>query len=112
MAVSAVTPRAPLTMALMRLEGTCSSAASALALSLSGFKNSSRKISPGWVVVRVGVIKAVLHAMGSVVVRDLDRRRSFFRPDEANPELVVDPDAVLALAVSFKRFEPVAGRGA
>src|SRR5665213_4375314 len=67
MAVSAVTPRVPLTIALTRLAGTCSSAASALALSFSGLRYSSRRISPGWVVMRVGRLsifcpKTLLHA--------------------------------------------------
>ena len=31
-------------------------------------------------------------------------------PNEADPPLVIDPDAVLAGASGFERFEPVAGR--
>jgi hypothetical protein len=44
----------------------------------------------------------------SVVVHDLDIAWSGQRPDKAYSPLVVDPNAVLALAVSFERFELVA----
>jgi hypothetical protein len=46
----------------------------------------------------------------SVVIHDLDVFSAAGRPAEANPELVVDPDAVLPSAVAPERFEPVAGR--
>jgi hypothetical protein len=48
MAVSAVTLRLPLTISLMRLGGTLISKASLFWLNASGFKNCSRRISPGW----------------------------------------------------------------
>jgi hypothetical protein len=31
-------------------------------------------------------------------------------PSEANPPLVIDPDTVLSLAITFKGFKSVAGR--
>ena len=47
----------------------------------------------------------------SVVVHDLDVvGAAVRRPPEADPPLVVDPDAVLPLAVTPQRFEAVAGR--
>src|SRR6185503_1218987 len=47
-----------------------------------------------------------------VIVDDfhIDRSRTFVRPFEANPPLVVDADAVLAFAVSHQCFKPVAGQ--
>jgi hypothetical protein len=43
-------------------------------------------------------------------VRDLDLYRAFRRPNEANPELVVDPDRVLSLAIVCKRLKSIAWR--
>jgi len=43
-----------------------------------------------------------------VVVNDFNVFWSSFRPDEAEPELVVDADAVLAMAVSAKRLQAIA----
>ena len=48
--------------------------------------------------------------LAPVVIGHFDVGRSFGRPLEANPELVVDPDRMLSLAVAAKRFKPVAGR--
>ena len=47
-----------------------------------------------------------------VIINNLYIRgsRGSFGPFEANPPLVVDADAVLALAVTFERFETVAGQ--
>jgi hypothetical protein len=45
-----------------------------------------------------------------VVVHDLDLARARRRPAEADPELVVDADAVLAGSSPFQGFEPVARR--
>jgi len=44
-----------------------------------------------------------------VVVHYLDVRRAFRRPDKAHPELVVDPDRVLPLAIARQRLKTVAG---
>jgi hypothetical protein len=41
---------------------------------------------------------------------DIDGTGGTFRPFEANPPLVIDADAVLALAVALERFEPIAGQ--
>jgi hypothetical protein len=48
----------------------------------------------------------------SVVVHDLDVVGAVRRPPEADPPLVVDPDAVLPVAVTPQRFEAVARRDA
>jgi len=40
---------------------------------------------------------------------DIDGTGGTFRPFEANPPLVIDADAVLALSVPSQRFETVAG---
>jgi hypothetical protein len=45
-----------------------------------------------------------------MVVHDFDLRRAFRRPNEAHPELVVDSDRVLPLAIRRKRFKAIAGR--
>jgi len=43
-----------------------------------------------------------------VIVNDLDLLRPGFRPDKADPELVIDSDAVLAMAVPPERFQAIA----
>jgi hypothetical protein len=45
-----------------------------------------------------------------VVVHDLDLRRAFRGPNKAYPELVVDPDRVLPLAIARQRLKTVAWR--
>jgi hypothetical protein len=48
-----------------------------------------------------------------VVVRDLNFFfGALFGPDEANPELIVDPDRVLTNPVARKFFQVIAGRRA
>lgn len=49
-------------------------------------------------------------AFNSVVIDDLDVPHAVLGPDEADAKLVVDANAVLALAVSRQRFQPVARR--
>jgi len=39
-----------------------------------------------------------------VIVHDLNIARPVSCPDKADPELVVDPDRMLALAVTLQRF--------
>ena len=45
-----------------------------------------------------------------MVIRDLDIYRPAFRPDEANPPLLIDPDAVLSGAVAFQCLQRIARR--
>jgi hypothetical protein len=45
-----------------------------------------------------------------VVVHDLDLRRAFRCPNKTHPELVVDPDRVLPLAIARQRLKTVAWR--
>jgi hypothetical protein len=45
-----------------------------------------------------------------VIVHDLDLSRPFRRPNKAHPELVVDPDRVLPLAIARQRLKTVAWR--
>ena len=45
-----------------------------------------------------------------MVIDDFDIRRVPFQPAKAHPELVVDPDAMLALTIGSKSFEPVTRR--
>jgi hypothetical protein len=44
-----------------------------------------------------------------MIVDDLNVISRAVTPNKADAPLVVDPDAVLALSVSFKGFEPIAG---
>ena len=45
-----------------------------------------------------------------MVVHDLDLRRALRRPNKAHPELVVDPDRVLPLAIARQSLKTVAWR--
>lgn len=47
-----------------------------------------------------------------MVINDFDIQRITVLPTEANAELVVDADAVLACTVALERFQSVAGRHA
>lgn len=63
----------------------------------SGLRNSSSNSSPG------------VTGGKSVIVDDFDGFRVAVDPAETDAELIVDSDAVLATAVSFERFQAVAG---
>lgn len=45
-----------------------------------------------------------------MIVGHFDIGRALRRPPEANPELVVDPDRMLALTVALERFETITWR--
>ena len=45
--------------------------------------------------------------ISSMIVDDLDLFRSCFSPPEANAELIVDPDGMLAGAITFQRLQVV-----
>ena len=47
-----------------------------------------------------------------MIIDNLDCFGGAIAPDEADAPLVVDPDAVLSLAIAFERFEPITGRRA
>ena len=42
-----------------------------------------------------------------MIIHDLNVSRIPVVPDKANPELIVDPDAVLSLSVPVQRFEAI-----
>ena len=43
-----------------------------------------------------------------MIIYDFDFCRTLCRPDEAHPELVVDPDGVLSIAIACQCLEPIA----
>lgn len=45
-----------------------------------------------------------------MVINDFDIFRTSFRPPEAQSKLLVNPDAVLASAITTQSFQPIAGR--
>jgi len=52
------------------------------------------------------------HCFSSVIVRDFDLKGISIAPKEADPPLVVDPDAVLSLAAPLKFLQAIARRHA
>ena len=46
-----------------------------------------------------------------MIINNFDFGRPPVRPTEANPELIVDADTPLALAIATQRLQPVARRG-
>jgi hypothetical protein len=72
--------------------------------------NSSSNISPGW--ISLSDVKHFGHGLLSVVIHKFDSVRTVGLPDKANPPLVVDTDAVLALAIPLQCLQPVPGRNA
>jgi hypothetical protein len=89
-----------------RLVGTSIFRASSAAL-ISSASSSSAKCSPGWIAVSA-------LAMLLVIVDNLHVQwpRRSASPLEANPPLIVNADAVLALAVAYQRFKTVPGNAA
>src|SRR5690606_14016114 len=102
-AVSGLMPRRPRTISFTRAGVTPMARASALLESPSGCMKSACRISPGWTGGSVSMET-------SVIVHDLDIRRTLFGPGETQPELIVDADAVLVLAIAPKRLQAIAGR--
>jgi hypothetical protein len=75
-----------------------------------GFRRSSRRISPG---CTGGSRRAFLGMVPpSVVVHDLDVLRFAVLPHEADPILVIDPDAVLPPPITAKGLEVIARKRA
>jgi hypothetical protein len=52
----------------------------------------------------------LLDVSASMIVDDFDLRWAVIGPNEADPVLVVDPDAPLALTISSEGLQPVSGR--
>src|SRR5690242_3153608 len=101
MAVSAVMPRLPLRMAVIRLAGTRRARARAFADRPASLRMSC-SISPGWMggnffAVFLGMVFLLL-----MIIHDLHVEGIFRFPDEAYPVLVVDSDAVLPLSNPFE----------
>ncbi len=71
-----------------------------------GFRNSSRRISPGWILDILLMIFISLR----VIIRDLHPISVPVPPFKADPPLIVDGDGVLALAISGQGVEPVPRR--
>ena len=106
----------PRTISLSRGEEMPSRMANADWLMPSGFKNSSRSISPGCVGARSVGKRRVTRLVGRralpgrrlVVVRDFDVVRIAIVPAKADAILLVDADAVLTRAIAAEPLEPVA----
>src|SRR5437667_5736794 len=99
-------PVCSLAIRSIRVRGKPQTLASAPADMLRGTRNSSRSTSPGC----MGLSFLVIAASSLMVVHDFDLRRAFRRPNEAHPELVVNADRVLPLAIARQRLKAVAGR--
>src|SRR5699024_4646695 len=97
-AVSAVIPRLPCTISLIRRGGTWIDTASLFCVIPKPSMKSSMSTSPGWI-----------GGIFSVVVNDLHLLWSGVGPHEADPPLVVDSDAVLTGPIALERFESVTG---
>jgi hypothetical protein len=82
--------------------------ANALCVSPRGFKNSSSNISPGCVGGRF--LGKRRETPWLVIVCDFDFEGMAFLPLETDPELLVDPDAVLTCPIPAKALKAIAGR--
>src|SRR5262245_343176 len=85
-------------ISVMRFAGTPSAFAKVRAERSRGMRNSSRRISPGWVRIRA-------MSPHSMIVDDLDVFWPVWRPAETDAPLPVDPDAELAPAVALERLK-------
>src|SRR6478609_9481390 len=104
-AVSALMPRFPWTISLMRRGGTSIAFAIRYCEIPIGSRNSVNRISPGWVGAKSAIGFSCL-----VVVNKLDVAGTAGTPGEADPPLVVDADAVLAGADSTQFLQPATRR--
>src|SRR5437016_2904028 len=100
-------PVCSLAIRSIRVRGKPQALARAPADIFSGTRNSSRRTSPGCMGLS---FLAIVASSLLVVAEDLDVRRAFPRPNKAHPELVVDPDRVLPLAIARQRLKTVAWR--
>src|SRR5215467_12000361 len=92
-------------MPVIRLGGTPRSRATRLALSLRGFKNSSRSISPGETGFSFLFDTLPLRL---VVICDLNLVGMSVFPAETDSKLIVDPNTVLTGASGAQRLESIA----
>src|SRR5216684_9228357 len=102
-AVSAVMPRRSFTMSAIRVTGTRKAMAILFMLNPSGVMNSSRRISPGC----TGFIFFAILSSPLVIIHDLDFIGVAVAPYKAKAPLVIDADAVLALAIALQSLQSV-----
>src|SRR3974390_3047384 len=101
-AVSALMPRLPGTISLMRRGGTSIALAIRYCEMPSGSRNSVLRISPGWVGA-----KSAMGFSSLVIVDDLDVAGAAGTPRETDAPLVVDADAVFAGAAAGQLLQAV-----
>src|ERR1700739_311284 len=106
-AVSAVIPRLPCTISLMRRGGTSLRWAIRYCETPIGSRNSVKRISPGWVGAKSAIGFSFL-----VIVDQFDVAGAAGTPGEADAPPVVDADAVLACAHAGQPLQAGAGRPA
>src|SRR5712692_5492171 len=99
--------RWPCTISLTRRAGTPISLASWYWLTASGLRNSSSRISPG--CAGAIILSAAILPPLSVVVSNFHVLGPGIGPPEADPPLLVDPDAVLTRAIPRQLLQPAAG---
>src|SRR6516225_4888278 len=90
-AVSALMPRLPCTISLIRRGGTSIALAIRYWEMASGSRDSVLRMSPGW-----GGAKSAMGLSFLVIVHEFDVVAAAGTPREADAPLVVDADAVLA----------------
>src|SRR5258705_3472033 len=104
-AVSALIPRLPCTISLMRRGGTSIAFAIRYCEIPIGSRNSVRRISPGWVGA-----KSAIGLSSLVVVNEFDVPGAAGTPGEADAPLVVDANAVLTGPGAGELLQAVARR--
>src|SRR5271163_68117 len=111
-AVSALMPRLPCTISLIRRGGTSIVLAIRYCEIASGSRNSVLRISPGWVGAKsaIGLSFLVVVDEFLVVVDEFDVAGAAATPCEADAPLVVDANAVLAGAGAGQLLQSVARR--
>src|SRR6266566_4238526 len=103
-AVLALIARSPRTISLIRRGGTLISLANRYWLMPSGARNSSWRISPGWIGL---IVRRTSGPPLSMIVHDLDFMRVAILPAKANPPLVVHANTVFARPVAVEFLQPV-----
>ena len=98
--------RCPCTISLIRRGATLMSLANRYWLMPKGFRNSSSRISPGW----MGGEFCLRHHELLVVVYDLDIMGVTFLPSEADSPLGINSNTILSGAIPRQFLEAVSRR--
>ena len=93
----------------MRGAGTCNAIAKACGVSPKGMRNSSRRISPGW-IGRIPFTMGIMGLSKSMVINDFNLEGIAIFEVKADPPLIIDAYAVTASTIALQPLQTVIWR--